>query len=292
MTPFDTPAAAAAHYAARGWPVLPIHTPTATGCSCGTADCSSPGKHPRINRGVHLASIDGRQIAAWWKRWPTANVGIATGSIVVLDVDGEDGARSLDELQSRHATLAATASVDTARGRHLYFRAGDATIRNSVGRIGRGLDVRGRGGYAVAPPSRHASGDRYRWTDLDAELAPLPSWLARLNAPPKPTARPADVATHLLDRYVAAAVQSELDRIATSPPRTRNDTVNRAAFRLGQLAGAGLVLVEALEAPLYEAARAVGQGEREALATIASGLTAGYASPRIIYTRPRQARRS
>jgi hypothetical protein len=67
--------------------------------------------------------------------------------------------------------------------------------------------------------------------------------------------------------------------MASSPPHTRNDTV-RAAFRLGQLAGAGLVDPEALEGSLLGATLAVGQGEREARATIASGLTAGVANPR------------
>jgi hypothetical protein len=133
--------------------------------------------------------------------------------------------------------------------------------------------------------SLHSSGHRDRWNELDAGVADLPGWLAELSTPIRRTARPTEVATDLMDRYVGGAVQGELDRIASAPPHTRNDTVNRAAFKLGQLAGAGLIEVDALEGPLYKAARAVGQGEREARATIASGLAAGAASPRVIYER-------
>ena len=285
MTPhtFPTsPAAAAAQYAAWGWPVLPLHAPTATGCSCGQPDCASPAKHPRTRRGLRDASTARMQVIDWWARWPHANVAIATGAIVVLDVDGDHGARSLSALEAEHGPLPQTPWVSTARGRHLYFLALGVDVGNSAGRLGPGLDVRGRSGYVVAPPSLHHTGWRYRWNELDSGIAALPSRLVDLLRPVPPQVCDIDRPVVSEDGYVTAALDGELQRILDSAPQTRNDTLNRAAFRLGQLAGAGLVNSDDLVEPLLEAARAVGQGEREARATIASGLTAGAANPRRI----------
>src|SRR5690349_4310523 len=80
---------AALSYAVAGWPVLPLHAPRSDGsCSCEHVECDSIGKHPRTQRGLTDASTDPRRVAEWWRRWPTANVGVCTGELVVLDVDG------------------------------------------------------------------------------------------------------------------------------------------------------------------------------------------------------------
>src|SRR3990167_8062125 len=74
---------AALGYAARGWPVLPLHTPDEDGvCSCRDgAACGRSGKHPRIPTGKahRKASTDPMTIRRWWRAWPDANVGIVTG---------------------------------------------------------------------------------------------------------------------------------------------------------------------------------------------------------------------
>ena len=101
-------AAAALRYADLGWPVLPLHAPTPVGrCSCGRPDCPKPGKHPRSRRGRTDATISAAQVAAWWGAWPDANVGVATGRLLVLDVDGDRGHASLAELEEndRHGML-------------------------------------------------------------------------------------------------------------------------------------------------------------------------------------------
>src|SRR4051794_36381855 len=117
-----SPARAALRYAQRGWKVLPLHSPTRAGCSCGDRDCLRPGKHPRTARGVHDASHRPEQVLEWWSRWPQANVGIVTGALVVIDVEGAQGHSALTGLQERlDRGLPPTAWVDTARGRHLYF---------------------------------------------------------------------------------------------------------------------------------------------------------------------------
>src|SRR5215468_3577726 len=83
-------ALAALDYATRGWGVFPVHGLTAGCCSCGNPACGSPGKHPRVARGLTEASKSPEQIRAWWDRWPTANIAVATGQtsgFFVLDVD-------------------------------------------------------------------------------------------------------------------------------------------------------------------------------------------------------------
>lgn len=284
----DSPLLAALAYAAAGWPVLPVHTPTqAGGCSCGQPECRAIGKHARIRDWPHRASTNVTVITRWWRRWPDANVGVLTGTIVVLDVDGPDGAQALRELQLAHAPLPPTRCATTARGAHLYFCADTHLLSCSAAQLGPGLDVRARGGYVIAPPSRHATGHRYRWANTHA-LAPLPPWLAGLLTPsepdePAPRALPRAANAPGQDRaarYLQAALDREIAELVRAPVGTRNTTLNRAAFRLGQLVGAGLGDPGQLTTHLLAAARTAGLGEREALATIASGLTAGQAHPR------------
>ena len=271
-------------YAEQGWRVLPLHTPAPGGCSCRRTDCSKPGKHPRTRRGVNNASTDPGQVHEWWRRWPAANVGIATGELVVIDVDHPDGRRALERLQREHERLPETLRARSARGEHVYFAAAGRAMPSSVGRIGAGLDVRGTGGYVVAPPSRHASGQIYTWSHR-APVAPLPGWLAHLLIAPVPPPATAAVLTRpaaalRARRYFAAALVGELERVAAAREGTRNDTLNCAAFRLGQLAGAGLGTVDELSGPLLDAALQAGLPRREAVATIRSGLQAGSRQPR------------
>jgi hypothetical protein len=289
--------AAAARYAALGWPVLPLHTPGDGGrCSCGRGDCPTPGKHPRTRHGLRDASTNAPWIRAWWAAWPDANVGVATGRLVVVDVDDAKGRAALAALEQDHEPLPRTLTAASGRGAHLYFRAGTQRVANSVGRLGAGLDVRGRGGYVVAPPSLHADGHRYRWSTRHRP-ALLPRWLAQLltaAAPPAyPTVLPDLASGEHRRRYFAAAVRSELAAVAAARPGTRNNTLNRAAFRLGQLAAAGHATLEELTAPLLAAALAAGLTEAESLATINSGTSAGQRHPRRTrHTRPARGARA
>jgi hypothetical protein len=283
-TPEPDLAAAALRYAALGWPVLPLHTPGHDGgCSCGRRDCPKPGKHPRSRHGLHGASTNAARVRAWWAAWPNANVGVATGRLVVVDVDDARGRAALAMLERAHRRLPPTLTAASGRGAHLYFRAGAQRVANSVGRLGAGLDVRGRGGYIVAPPSLHADGHRYRWS-VQHRPASLPSWLAELLTraarPARRTALPDPTAGDRRRRYFVAALRGELADVAAARPGTRNDTLNRAAFRLGQLAAAGHGGREELAGPLLAAALAAGLTEAESLATINSGLTAGQRHPR------------
>lgn len=133
------------------------------------------------------ATASETRIKAWWRRWPEANIGLITGRpscLVVLDVDPRHGGQvSLDELESAHGSLPVTPEAETGGGgRHLLFKHPGFPIPNSAGSLGAGLDVRGDGGYIVAPPSIHASGRPYAWGGAHhlahVEPAPLPAWLA------------------------------------------------------------------------------------------------------------------
>src|ERR1700726_4487587 len=76
-----------------GWPVLPLHSVDAHGqCTCWEPDCDSSAKHPRTTHGLSEASTDLDVIAAWWSKWPTANVGIRCGAPGPLVIDVDDRA--------------------------------------------------------------------------------------------------------------------------------------------------------------------------------------------------------
>ena len=160
--------AAALGYAARGWPVLPLHHLEEGTCTCGKAGCTSPGKHPRLRHGVRDASTDAGQIRRWWKRWPEANVGIATGPVIAIDIDGRVGEAHIAALELEHGDLPPTLEAATGGGgRHLiYVHPGDGgpQIRNRNPWMPK-VDVRGHGGYIVAPPSQHVSGSAYAWAN-------------------------------------------------------------------------------------------------------------------------------
>lgn len=191
----------AKRYAALGWPVFPIHWPDEAGiCSCGKADCGDIGKHPRTAAGFKDATTSEFIVRNWWRRWPDANVGIATGSgLVVLDIDLHSGSgfKTLLDLEAELGKLPHTPTVITGSGgHHRYYRVpAGVVIRNSAGKTGLGpdLDVRGDGGYVVAAPSLHETLTRYSWAPGrgldDMPIAELPAaWIARLQGKDKPAA--------------------------------------------------------------------------------------------------------
>src|SRR5262249_30984848 len=143
--------------------------------------CQPRGKAPACDAGLHAATTDPERIDRWWRAVPDLNVAIGTGTVsgfFALDVDGENGEASLRKLESARSTLPQTVEVITGKGRHCYFRSGRCKISNSVGLLGSGLDVRGDGGYVIAPPSMHPSGRPYVWSvDTTHDFADAPDWL-------------------------------------------------------------------------------------------------------------------
>jgi hypothetical protein len=148
---------AALDYASQGFAVFPCHDVSAGACSCGQ-DCASPGKHPRTGSGFKDATTDPATIKRWWAVWPRANVAIATGSVsdglVVVDVDvkkGAEGDTTLAWLIKKHPEFVDTFRILTpSKGTHCYFR---GVARSNQNALGKGVDVRGEGGYVLVPPS-------------------------------------------------------------------------------------------------------------------------------------------
>lgn len=176
-------------YATHGYPVFPVHSILEGHCTCLESQCDSPGKHPRVPHGVKEATNDLHTIRQWWRENPNSNIGLATGTvsnIFVLDVDDQHGGwDSLQRLTKQNGDLPETPqSLTGGGGIHYCFAHPSKPYKNSIGKLGAGLDVRSDGGYIVAPPSLHFSGKSYIW-DLvasieDIAFAECPSWLLDL----------------------------------------------------------------------------------------------------------------
>jgi hypothetical protein len=272
--------------AARGWHVF---------------TCVRGGKRPALRENwQELATADIERVRAWWTR-AHYNIGIACGpsGLVVVDLDVSLGTAAGDRVAdrvTRHGTdvldglcrahgepyPAGTYAVATpSGGHHLYFTATGSRVRNSAGRLGPLIDVRADGGYVVAAGSR--IGRRSYVVMDEAGPAPLPAWIAGLledKPPPEvPQALPPP-GSQQGTAYAMAALRDETRRVAAAGVGTRNDTLNRAAFSLGQLVAAGLLPPLAVITSLASAAARAGLPEDEALRTIRSGMTAGARKPR------------
>ena len=137
------------------------------------------GKRPLTGHGCNEATTDAAQVKAWWQKWPNANIGIATGKrsggLVVIDLDiddnkGIDGYHTLLDWEREHGEFPETWQSITGRGGyHLFFKS-NKEHKNRAGII-EGVDVRGDGGYIVAPPSIHANGRRYEWEYSPEDIA-------------------------------------------------------------------------------------------------------------------------
>lgn len=219
-------------YAQCGWKVFPVFEPVvreeAVICSCGNPKCGSVGKHPRSQQGFKDATTDESSIRSWWTDWPNANIGIVTGKasrLLVIDVDGPQGKTSLNQLQEEHGFLPLTLQATTGKGFHLYFQLPeDIEISCSVGKLGEGIDVRGEGGYVIAPPSLHAFGTSYTWSNKGTKLAELPQhWVDLLTKGNKFDSKKGETPTDMSENGFCPP---------SIPEGTRNNTLFQRAARL------------------------------------------------------------
>jgi bifunctional DNA primase/polymerase-like protein len=245
--------------------------------------CNPIDKKPLTPNGFKDATKDEAQILAWWQQYPNAMIGAPTGPAsnmwaIDLDLDPArkiDGKATLDQLTARRGALPPTWTTITPRGgRHLIFAWDpNVEIRNSAGKIGPGIDVRGNGGYICLPPSRNATGGTYQWEPGGPQTAALaPPWLVALAKAKKASA------------YARAALDLECMAVASAQPGTRNRTLNTAAFNLFQLVAGGALDEQEVRDRLFEAAQTCGlvadDGVASVEATIDSGAQAGRKQPR------------
>ncbi len=281
--------AAALGYAARCWPVVPLHSPSAskaTGCTCSDADCTSPAKHPRTLHGLHDATTDPDVIRSWWRQWPHANVGLRTGvAFDVLDIDDPTGGQRLAQIADEAGLDTSTCWLQgpmsmTAKGTHLlYLPTGRPNRTGFVPRV----DWRGSGGYIVAPPSIHASGIVYRWHENcppDAPLGVAPAFLVALLDKPERPPSPARIGTPLRASSGPSGWSPSglIASLATAVEGTRNDVLHWAACKVGsderEHKASNAAALDALE-QLATVAERIGLGTTEIDKTIRSGYTAG-----------------
>ena len=160
----------ALYYAEKGLAVFPLE---------------ERGKRPITKNGCKAATTNKEQIAEWWSCYPNSNIGIATGrpsgGLVVIDLDEDEekdkhGYEVLKEWQQSHEDLPETWQSITGRGGyHLFFK--DTAHNQNRVNLYDGIDIRGDGGYIVAPPSVHENGRRYEW-----EIAPEDQEIASVNS--------------------------------------------------------------------------------------------------------------
>jgi predicted transcriptional regulator len=220
------------------------------------------------------------EIRMLWKRAPHSNIGIATGHIsgvFVLDLDSQNAI-----VEAERRGLPRTPIALTSRGKQIYFAHPGGIVGNRT-HILPDMDIRGDGGYVVGAGSIHPSGAVYRWeiSPEEAPFAPPPQWLLDLlYAPPEPPAAAQAVGSNgRSSTWSATVLQTECDKVRDTIPGSRNDQLNRSAFMIGQLVGAGDVDRTTAENALLTAASASGLGVGEARATIKSGLDAGEREP-------------
>jgi hypothetical protein len=304
---------AALGYASRSIPVLPLHYPlphhgdlqaltsdqqlpspaVRTSCSCRDPGCGQPAKHPLgslVPHGVKDATTNRARILAWWTSHPHANIGLATGHpFDVLDVDGPAGERAIRQLAAAHGLHSAGPLVRTGGGGWHFYLAPTGLGNVHPQGLER-VDWRGRGGYVVAPPSRHASGHPYQWLagrDLDTPPGQVPSVLLerlqarQLHRPTGPDQLPT-AADGSGERYARAALAEELARVATAPVGQRNRQLWESTRNLYNLVATGALHQREVHQGLLAAADRCGlltDEPRQTHRTLTSGRQVGLAHP-------------
>jgi hypothetical protein len=221
---YDNMLEAALRYAELGYPVFP---------------CLSGTKKPPSKGGFHNATTDAEQIKRWWAERPSANIGIATAGLLVLDIEQE--AVWLNDDAEKQLELAVAPLASTAGGgRHYIFRRPEGREwRNTTCGLAPHVDTRTDGGYFVAPPSALPGQKNYGWVkdmELDIPAASLPK-------PPAWLIEQLDVlATGGLTSDRVAAGEAEANKI---PDGQRNATLARLG---GNMRRVGMSQAEILAA--------------------------------------------
>jgi Bifunctional DNA primase/polymerase, N-terminal len=275
----------------RGWPVfvlssskMPVsncnrcrqeHTtpPRMRGCGCLTC------------HGFYAATLDVARVEEMVRLHPRGLLAIRTGAVsgtAVIDVD----AHGIPAMRQMIASglLPRTLTQRTGSGYHLVYAHPGVRIASGPGKGGSGIDVKSDDAYIVAAPSVHpGTGRPYRWLGpLTGEPVPLPQyWVERLREPDRPC-RPGPVPVQGVrgTQYALGALRRQLAELLKVKMGIRNAALNRTAFVIGQLVGAGMLDERDATAALEDAGQRIGLSPGEVRRSVASGLRAGARCPR------------
>jgi hypothetical protein len=219
----------------------------------------------------------------------TGPFGLACGptGLVVIDCDvdrvtGEPtGYGNFLRACTANSYIPLTLQVGTpSGGTHFYFLADqDEHIRNSASKLAPKVDVRGGGGYVVAPGTR-LGGFSYEAWDPEIPVHPIPPWLVSALRRPKESPIVANPGLSFGEGYAEAALRGEVEKILATGEGGRNHQLNESAYNIGQLIGSRSLDLDRARDILYAAARQVGLTHRETHKTLLSGFTSGARSPR------------
>ncbi|NVM43200.1 bifunctional DNA primase/polymerase [Ochrobactrum intermedium] len=243
-----------------------------------------------------VSTTDVMQIRQWWAKWPGAAIGLdlAKCGFVVIDCDRHDadadGVDAFGQLAAAHShDIDASPLVATPKeGSHVYFRQPDGkSYGNARGTLPAGVDVRGAGGYVIAPGTVMEDGRAYELFGNLSAAPVLPQWVADIidTGEEQPKAQPVPVPREAhsdarVNAYCEAAISAEISKVENAAKGGRNNTLNEAAFALGQLVGAGWKSEAEIAGLLMNAAAACGLNPVESRKTIQSGIRAGAKEPR------------
>jgi hypothetical protein len=282
MTNHERALDAALHAIQWGYEVFPlsinktpiIRSPHDKGHTCqGMHQCGTPG------HGVGDASADPDTVRWLFDQAPKAvGYGIRCGArLVGLDLDRKetgDGVATLNHLAERHGfKIPQTTTVCTPSGGfHLWLAVpGGTIVPNSVGRVGRSIDVRSSRGYLVGPGSIGRKGEYLLHPKTGyIEPQPIPEQLLTLMLPPAPRAQPQRRPAAMSESSSTRALQGLVNVVLRSSEGNRNDRLFWAAAKAWEHVRDGHVAASEVEAELVGAAIQVGLGAGEAMRTVAS----------------------
>lgn len=227
-------------------------------------------------------------------------VDLGKAGLVVLDGDrhgGPDGVALLEDLFDKIGLPPETPRIRTANnGRHYIFCQPDpeSPMGCSRGGFPVGVDVKGRGGYIIAEGAVLPDGRSWKAEEgspdfcqsfMDNTIPKLPQHIQDiiLNRVKKDNGKLEVINTPVASfssSYVQTAIDEEVYSVASAVEGCRNETLNRAAYSLGQFVGSGDLSESNITSLLMDAALKSGLSQQEALRTIKSGIDAGRKKPR------------
>jgi hypothetical protein len=235
--------------AAQGFPVFPI----------------AASKRPTCPHGFHDAATEAGKIRRLWREHPAPLIGVPTGAstgLFVLDIDSPRHSEAAEWFE-RHSPYLPETRQQTTRsgGIHLFFKH-HLGLRNSAGRVARGVDTRADGGYIIVwSPAI--------WLIQPRPLADLPSWLIEAaTPPPPPVVRQSD--TLLSAKGAMRKVEGVIGAVATAQAGQRNAIAYWGARRLAEMVAQRILAERDAIALGIEAATQAGLPAKEAQRTVTS----------------------